>query len=319
MDALTHVLSLLRIEGHLYGRLEFTAPWAFEFTGGLGICLIVMRGSCLLEVEKQEPLPLVGGDFVLLPEPERYILRSDLETPLRHIRTVISLEEFQRARLIRTGGGGAPVSVIAGGFLFATPGSAWLIKHLPPILHLSASEANASPWFQSTLQFIAAELSQNQLGASTIVDRLAEVLFVQALRTQIQFPSQNARPSWLRALADQQIGESLRLMHTDPGHAWTVPELANQVSMSRSAFAARFRELVGDTPLNHLTQWRMVRAVDLMHEDRSASLSEIALAVGYESASAFGKAFHRIMGVSPGTHRRKEPRDPGAILAESKE
>ncbi len=89
--------------------------------------------------------------------------------------------------------------------------------------------------------------------------------------------------------------------------------------MSRSAFAARFRELVGDTPLNHLTQWRMVRAVDLMHEDRSASLSEIALAVGYESASAFGKAFHRIMGVSPGTYRRKEPRDPGAILAESKE
>ncbi len=316
MDALTNIISLLRIEGHLYGRLEFTAPWAFEFTGGPGICLIVMRGTCFIEVERQVPLPLVGGDFVLLPEPERYILRSDTETPLRHIRTVISPDEFRRSRLITGGGGGAPVSVIAGGFTFATPGSAWLIKHLPPILHLSASGASASPWFQSTLQFIAAELSQNLLGASTIVDRLTEVLFVQALRTLIQSPSHDERPSWLRALADQQIGESLRLMHAEPGHPWTVPELASQVSMSRSAFAARFRELVGDTPLNHLTQWRMVRAASLMYEDRSSTLSEIAVAVGYESESAFGKAFRRIMGVSPGKYRQNYQLDTGAVLAE---
>ena len=110
------------------------------------------------------------------------------------------------------------------------------------------------------MQLVAAELAQNLAGASAIVDRLAEVLFVQAVRAQVYSPQRDQRPNWLRALADPQIGESLRLMHANPGHKWTVPELARRVSMSRSAFATRFRSLVDDTPLNHLIRWRMYYA-----------------------------------------------------------
>jgi transcriptional regulator GlxA family with amidase domain len=126
------------------------------------------------------------------------------------------------------------------------------------------------------------------------------------MRSRIEASVLNGSPSWLRALGDAQIGEALRLMHLQPGHGWTVPTLARRVSMSRSAFAARFRALVGETPLEHLTQWRMVRAASMMRESRAVKLAAIAAAVGYESDGAFGKVFRRVMGISPGQYRREQ-------------
>jgi len=309
MDVLAEVMRLLRIQGQLYGRLEFTAPWGFEFPGDKGICLMVTRGSCFLGVDTHALIPLVGGDFVFLPAPHSYSLRSGPEIPVRSVHTVTSDEEFRRVRLITRGGGGIPTSLIAGCFRFATPESEWLVKYLPPILRVSASEAHSSPWFQSTLQFLATELAQELPGASVIVDRLAEVLFVQAMRAWIQFPCLEENPSWLRGLADPQIGEALHRMYAEPERAWTVPDLARVASMSRSAFATRFREVVGDTPLDHLTQWRMVHAASLMCENRSLTLAAIAAAVGYNSESAFGKVFRRVIGVSPGQYRQDHQRD----------
>src|SRR5262249_26607754 len=129
MDALTEVMRLLRIQGQLYGRLEFTAPWGLEFPGDKGICLMVTRGSCFLGVDTYALVPLVGGDFVFLPAPHRYSLRSSPEIPVRSVLTLISEEEFRRSRLITHGEGGMPTSVIAGCFTFATPESEWLIQH----------------------------------------------------------------------------------------------------------------------------------------------------------------------------------------------
>src|SRR5258708_7402704 len=186
MDVLTEVIRLLRIEGRLYGRLEFTAPWGLEFPGDKGICLMVTRGSCFLEAGTHELIPLVGGDFVFLPSPHTYSLRSGPDIRVRSVLTIISPEEFERSRLITEGGGGMPTSVIAGCFRFATPESEWLVKYLPPVIRVSASDAHSPPWFQSTLQFLASELAQDLPGASVVVDRLAEVLFVQAIRTRIQ-------------------------------------------------------------------------------------------------------------------------------------
>ncbi|WP_433926815.1 cupin domain-containing protein [Sorangium cellulosum] len=309
MDVLTEIMALLRTKGQLYGRLELTAPFGLEFPGRKGICLIVTRGACLLGVDDQALVPLVGGDFVFLPAPEAYSLRSSPRIRLRAAEEVSAPEAFHRSRLITYGGGGTPTTVIAGCFTFASPEGELLVKHLPPIIHLAASGAHAAPWFQSTLQFIAAEAAQDLPGSLAIVDRLAEVLFVQAMRAHIQASYPAGSQSWLRALADPQIGEALRRMHAEPGRAWTVPELARAASMSRSAFAARFREIVGETPLDHLTQWRMVRAARTMREDRSAKLATIAAAVGYESESSFGKVFRRVMGVSPGRYRRNHGRE----------
>ena len=308
MDVLANVLDLLRIQGYLYGRLELTAPFAYQFTGAAGICVIVIHGTTLLEVPGQETLVMTGGDLALLLEPSQYILRSDTTTPLSHIRTVTTPEEFHRTNFLSAGGGGIGVSVIAGGFRFS-PGSEWLTKHLPRLMHISSSDPRSVPAFPSVpplLQLIAGELAENQPGASTIVDRLAEVLFVQTIRTQIYSPHQTGERNWLRALADPQIGESLRLMHTDPGHRWTIPELARLVNMSRSAFATRFKSQVGKTPHHHLTEWRMIRAAMLMRDVRSLTVSEIACSIGYDSEAAFGKVFRRIIGTSPGKYRRED-------------
>ncbi len=264
----------------------------------------VLRGSCFLGVDKHPIIPLVGGDFVFLPSPQTYSLRSSPDLRLRSILEIATSENFHRTRLITHGGRGTPASIIAGCFTFASPDSELLIKHLPPIIHLPASGTHSTPSFQSTLQIIASETAQNLPGSAAIVDRLAEVLFVQAMRTRIHSSLLSGKPSWLRALADPQIGQSLALMHAQPGRAWTVPLLARSVSMSRSAFAARFRKLVGETPLDHLTQWRMVRAAAMMREKRSIKIAAIAAAFGYESESSFGKVFRRVMGISPGKYRQ---------------
>jgi len=326
VDVLAEVMSLLRTKGHLYGRLELTAPFALEFPGNKGICLIVTRGSCFLGVDKHPLVPLVGGDFVFLPAPQTYCLYDQPKTRLRSVLEITTPVAFARSRLITYGGGGTPASVVAGCFTFATPESQLLVKHLPPIIHLPSSGPQVTPWFAATLQFIAAETSQNAPGSAAIVDRLAEVLFVQAMRARIQSTFSSANPSWLKALGDEQIGEALRLMHAEPGRAWTVPMLARSVSMSRSAFAARFAALVGQTPMEHLTQWRMVRAASMMRQKQPGKMAAVASAVGYESESSFGKVFRRVMGVSPGKYRQSSgdaeivdsPSPIGASLAPSK-
>jgi len=309
VDAFGEVMRLLRIQGQLYGRLEFTAPWGLDFPGEKGICLMVLRGSCFLRADEQGLIPLAAGDFIFLPAPHTYSLQSNTDISVRSVLTVTSDAEFRRSRLITHGGDGLPTSLIAGCFRFAPPESAWLVKYLPPIVRVSASDAPSSPWFQSSLQFLATELAQELPGSSVVIDRLSEILFVQAMRTWIQAPYLDANPSWLRGLTHPQIGEALQRMYTEPERAWTIPELARCVSMSRSAFASRFRELVGETPLDHLTQWRMVRAASMLRENRSLTLAAIAYAVGYEAESAFGKVFRRVMGVSPGQYRQNHLQD----------
>ena len=237
---------------------------------------------------------------------QSYSLRSHPDLSSRPVVELCSEEEFRQTRLISFDGGEGPsTSVIAGCFAFASPESELLVKHLPSVIHLQASGKHAPPWFQSTIQFIAAETSQNLPGAGAIVDRLADALFTVAMRTRTSKSCHATHPSWLRALTDPQIGEALRQIHAEPERPWTVALLAQSVSMSRSAFAERFRELVGETPLDHLTQWRMVRAANMLLANRPMKLAAIASAVGYESASSFGKVFSRVMGMSPGKYRSK--------------
>src|SRR5437899_2303440 len=145
---------------------------------------MILRGSCFLGVDKEPLLPLVGGDFVLLPAPKFYSLRSHPKLPLRPVEQITSEEEFHKTRhLSFNGGEGPPTELVAGCFTFASPESELLVKHLPPVIHLQASGNHAMPWSHSILQFIAAETSRPSPGGTAIVDRLAEVLFILAMRT----------------------------------------------------------------------------------------------------------------------------------------
>src|SRR5205823_3850710 len=175
-----------------------------------------------------------------------------------------------------------------------------LLASLPPAIHLPAGAVSASPQLAGLVPLILSESAAPGAGSSIVLARLADLLFVHALRLWVSTAGQSA--CGLRAVTDPAIGGALRLMHARPGDPWTVERLASSVAMSRSAFAARFTELVGEPPLQYLARWRMTLAAQRLREG-DTGIADVAQAVGYANPVAFSKAFSRIQGVGPGTFR----------------
>jgi AraC-like DNA-binding protein len=178
-----------------------------------------------------------------------------------------------------------------------------LLRSLPPIVHIRReSDKAAMRW---SLERMREELRDPQPGGSLITQQLAYMMLVQALRLHLT-DATNAGPGWLSALSDKQMSIAIASIHNDPGHPWTLQSLAERVGMSRSVFALRFRQTVGTTPMEYLTRWRMLLAADRL-KNSADGLCAIAQSLGYESESAFGKAFRRVMGCSPRQYTRIAP------------
>jgi AraC-like DNA-binding protein len=188
------------------------------------------------------------------------------------------------------------VRYIAGGFFGFTGGHAKMIlDSLPPIVHIrSESDKDAMRW---SLERMRQELRDPQPGSSLIAQQLAYTMLIQALRLHLADATSVGR-GWLSALADKHMSVAIASMHEQPGHPWTLQSLAERVGMSRSVFALRFRETVGATPMEYLTRWRMLLAADRL-KNSSDGVAAISQSLGYDSESAFGKAFRRVMGCSP--------------------
>ena len=169
-------------------------------------------------------------------------------------------------------------------------------------MHLKYDDVG--PWTRATFQLMNEEIAQEQPGTSSVIDRVAEVLLLHAIRNHFWISHSNSFPSWLKALGDQKIGKSLQAMHGNLKSPWTVERLARGVGMSRSAFASRFKRVVGKTPLDHLTEWRMAHAARLIRDSQDMKLDSIAQSVGYESESSFRKAFRKVMKRSPREYRK---------------
>jgi AraC-like DNA-binding protein len=175
-----------------------------------------------------------------------------------------------------------------------------ILQSLPPIVHIRReSDKAAMRW---SLERMREELRDPQPGGSLIAQQLAYTMLIQALRLHLADAASAGR-GWLSALADKHMSLAISSMHNDPGYPWTLQSLAERVGMSRSVFALHFRETVGATPMEYLTRWRMLLAADRL-KNSSDGLSAIAQSLGYESESAFGKAFRRVMGCSPRQHTR---------------
>jgi AraC-like DNA-binding protein len=178
-----------------------------------------------------------------------------------------------------------------------------LLAVLPPLIHFKKGGEDAAQGLRTTVSHIFEELGSGRSGAAAVVTRLADILFMQAVRAYLDENIDTAESGWLAALRDQQIGRALVLLHDKPHLPWTVAEIADRVALSRSAFAAKFTELVGEPPLRYLTRLRLNAATARLRSGND-KLSVIAAAAGYESVPAFAKAFKRHMGVTPGEYRR---------------
>jgi AraC-like DNA-binding protein len=299
MDPLSEVLALMKPQVYVSGGFEVLGDMAIHFPKHQGIkCYAMLAGQCWLIVEGvPEPVLLDAGDCFLLPRGLPFQLTTDLSLePVHYIDAFARLGMRSESRGVTEG-----ARYIAGGHFALTGGHAeMLLQSLPRIVHIRReSDKAAMRW---SLERMREELRDLQPGGSLIAQQLAYMMLIQALRLHLADAASAGR-GWLSALSDKHMSLAIASMHNDPGYPWTLQSLAERVGMSRSVFALRFRETVGTTAMEYLTRWRMLLAADRLRNS-SDGLSAIAQSLGYESESAFGKAFRRVMGCSPRQYTR---------------
>jgi len=297
LDPLSDVLSLLRPKTAISAGLDAGGEWAIRFPAHDGIKFnTVMRGACWVSVEgKAERVWIEAGDCFLLTRVRPFLFTTDDPPPPIDSATIYD----HATDGIATCNGGGDFFLIGGRFSFEGDHAGLLFGALPAIVHIrdASSQAAVLRW---ALEQLALELKQGSPGGALMADHLAQIMLLQVLRLWLASGKQSG---WLGALADQRLTRALGAMHAEPQRRWTLVELAGLAGMSRTTFAERFRDVVGQTPLDYLASWRMRLAADRLR--RSAdSVATIGLSVGYESEAAFSTAFRRVMGRTPIQHRR---------------
>jgi AraC-like DNA-binding protein len=302
MDPLTDTFIAMRVESATYARLEATAPWGISFQAYQHAKFgLVVNGSCWLSVEGAgQPIALTQGDCYVLPRGNAFSLRDSLHTGTRRYADILN---ENHAGVIHYGGGGAATTVIGGRFIFDGTNGKPFTDALPALLHFKLNPARTLA-LQSTLQLLALETAEPAIGSQLMVNRLADILFIQAIRAYIASDARH-QTGWLGAVSDYHIGAALRLMHEKTEYPWTLASLARTIGMSRSAFALHFKRLTGETALEYLTRLRIHKASRLLREG-DMKLTAVASAIGYHSEAAFSKTFKRLVGVTPGRYRRDD-------------
>jgi len=294
MDPLSDILSLLKPTGYGFRGLDASGDWALAYAADEGIkCFAITAGACWLVMDHDAaPLRLEAGDFVLLPGGPGFRLCSEPDVaPIDAFAFFPSVASGEVAVL--NGGGGC--TGVGGYFAFEGMHSEMLLAMLPPIVHI-ADQADKDE-LRLSIERLMREMRAPRPGSSLMGEHLTQALLIEALR--LHMVDQSARSAgWLFALADRQMNAVLAAMHDEPARKWTLDSLARIAGMSRSSFAVRFKASVGEPAMDYLTRWRMMLAADRLANE-GVPIALVALAVGYESESAFGAAFKRAFGLSP--------------------
>jgi AraC-like DNA-binding protein len=290
-DPLAQVIALLKPRTVLSKGISGAGRWGVRYSefGQPSFC-VVLEGSCRLAVDRQKPIPLQAGDFVLMPATPGFTL-SGFE-PVTPVPMDPNVAATATADIRHGTRHGRPdVRLLGGWFEFDSPDAALLVSLLPALMHVRGVERLAV-----LVRLVGAESSEQRSGRDLVLSRLVEVLLIEALRSS---SGDDAPPGLLRGLADARIARAMRHMHDNPARAWTVAQLATKSALSRSAFYERFTRTVGLPPMEYLLAWRMALAKDLLRNP-ALGIAEVAERVGYGSASTFSTAFSRHVGQPPG-------------------
>ncbi len=325
MDPITDIFRTMHVTASGLHRLEATAPWGVrqenqakekvtlsdqtKLPTDLAHFAMLSRGNCWLSVEGvPEPMPLTGGDCFLLAKGTSIVLRDSPRTRPRWTFGEIGAKANGNVALY--GGGGAPTTIVCGSLSFDHASLKPITQLLPNFILMKADQARTLA-LNNTVQALASEMAEQAPGSEVVANRLAEVLFIQVLRAHIASrPDHNK--GWLRAVFDPQVGAALNAIHDSVDTPWTVESLAEAAGMSRSAFAVRFKELLGQTPLEYVTEWRMQKAMQFLQQ-RDKKLTDVARSVGYESDASFSKAFKRVVGANPGEYLKRGYQNRGHV------
>jgi AraC-like DNA-binding protein len=304
-DPVSDVLRVIRIRSTVYCRSVMRAPWGFGVEGqGDPAFHIVTAGRCWLEVDGDPAqLRLAAGDLVVLPTGCRHWMRDDPATPATELEEILAATPLTRHRRLHHGGRGAETRLLCGGFSLEGAEAHPILGALPAAVHIRGSGGRPVPWLAATLGLLSAESDSDAPGAEEVVSRLADALLAQALRVALA-ELESGDGAGILALRDPQIAAAITLIHREPERAWTVGDVAAAVALSRSAFSARFRRLVGESPKRYIVRTRLAHAAELLRTT-DASLAQIAARAGYGTEFSFSKAFRRAFGVAPGGYRAR--------------
>lgn len=314
MDVLSDALRVVHLKGALFLNAEFHEPWCVAAPSGaelasilspshedMAICHLIVEGRCWAQLPGGEAVALEAGDVVALPHGGAHLLGSGMHhSPVAASDAVeLKLPELARTRY---GGEGATTVVVCGWFAYERHVASPVVAALPQLFRTSIRHRPSGAWLENSIRYAVGEAISGRAGSDAVADKLAEVLFVEALRGYIE-AIPDKQTGWLAGLRDPLVGRSIALMHERPAQAWTVGSLANAVHASRTVLAERFVALIGIPPMQYLTQWRMALAAHLLRSGR-LSLTRTAEQIGYESEAAFSRAFKREYGTPPGAWRR---------------
>jgi len=301
MDALSRILSTVELEGSLYYPALFRASWGLTVPASTEVCRfhVVVEGSCLLTADGEQAR-LDRGDLALVPHGREHALQDDPETPLVPLDEALETSQYPGSGLFEWGEEGAPCRMVCGYFAFDQEATHPLLDALPALVHLKATPTYDFRWVDQVMRFMGEEMHSQKPGSELIAQRLSEILFVQVVRHYGEL-STSPVPV-LAALTDPRLSRALYAMHSDLGHEWHLEELAAHATMSRTAFAQRFSELLGSTPMKYLLGQRMNRAAKLLRG--GARSAEVAGQIGYRSEAAFARKFKAVHAVGPGEYRR---------------
>jgi AraC-like DNA-binding protein len=334
MDVLSDVVRVVRLSGTVFLKAELSAPWALKSPSPQLLALvdlpptecrvlfhILMEGECFVECGAHPPVRMEPGDVIVFPHAEPHMLRSDSNVPVTAIRPVLSRAAPDGLPEVSFGGDGAKARFLYG-YLNCDERFSPLVEALPASLLVRARDGYTavetidgdgqrpvdvphvpSTWLGTTLRFIINEARIGRPDNAAMLGRLTELMFVEILREYMD-QLEAGRGGWLAGLQDAHVGRALRMVHAHPGRRWTVTGLAREAAISRSAFAQRFTDLIGETPMRYVANWRMHLARQMLREGTS-SIQQVAGRVGYESEAAFHRAFKRSTGSPPAAWRRE--------------
>jgi AraC-like DNA-binding protein len=315
MDVLSEVLKTVQLDGAVFYNAELSAPWCFRSpasrtaapylsleTRHVIIYHLLTEGRGYIHVEGDgRPMPISAGDIVVLAHGDPHIMGNGPPVP-----PVDSLQELQRVvsqglKVSRLGGGGEITRVICGYMACEPQLSRIFLGGLPPVLKVNIRNDAAGQWLEHSIRYSVDDADISQPGGRAVLAKLSEVLFIEMLRRYIaRLPPEQT--GWLAGVRDPEVGKALALLHRRPAHPWTIAELAIEVGMSRSVLAERFQRYLSETPIAYLTRWRLRLGAQKLSTTNS-SVVEIAGEVGYESESAFNRAFKREFGLPPARFR----------------
>jgi AraC-like DNA-binding protein len=316
MDPLSEALNTVSMTSAIFINAEFTAPWGFgapqanklgpvlaPAAGHLVLYHLVTEGEAVARMPGVDDVPLAAGDIAIFPHGDAHTVSNGVPSVV--IDAVSSLGQHLSSdlNLMRYGGGGDATCFVCGFFGCDRHAARLFLAGLLPMIKINIRGDAAGEWLELSIRHLVAEAGSGRPGRTVLLSKMADVLFVEALRRYMErMPPEQT--GWLAGARDSVVGAALALLHRRPCHPWTVAELATEAGASRSVLAERFTRFLGEPPLSYLAHWRLRLAAKKLQTTRNTVL-QVACEVGYESDAAFSRAFKREFGVPPAQYRRE--------------